>query len=668
MSTNTSAKQVFDFLTTRNFGPETGTKGQDPSQATVISFKFRGSSGRDYGTVTINLGDENQLDVFCADNVGRSMETQDKNEWYRFLEDLKNLAVRNRMSFGIKDINHLKYNMQGMAHAIKESILESWTGNRSTSWQGDPTQARLMIRHKRPMGEGDVRHRHIQNLFVETALGERYRLTTNSLTHGRAMLEHVRRGGNPYDVRGCHINGMVSELAILSRFRRANQGQLLEGDTAQLMEQVNQYHENLKRDVKSLGTARGYQRYFESWQPWDITEQDVVIESLRNLFVKQSIDTRIESALPLLARIQQQGTDMKEANIFEAWATRLVEGTWSLPDTPGQQEQLVELLSEPLMVGADATNATEQLHDLIGDDELFDQLTDLASQDARADCRQLVIDRLQQLDSHPEVRAVLDQLNTNDTAEMNPAAGTPADLGSDESTADDHPDAEPPTERLAEGRLIDEDGETLQHILDRFPHEVKNFEQSGELADDLYDALYDYHSHSGNMPYGVQKARTGDPYSWVADNLEKYLSNGSGHLADTTNDYQIERESAGEYDEYEDPLADILRIAGVPGGERAAPVYAHSDIEPTVDEGEIGAMIGTALAPEAGPLAAMAGDQIGDEVGLEETGWGLEPVPAAMENRSALAGEYGHSGRMRAVSEDVGFLDRLKDLAGLSKN
>ena len=65
---------------------------------------------------------------------------------------------------------------------------------------------------------------------------------------------------------------------------------------------------------------------------------------------------------------------MKEANIFEAWANTLVEGTWALPDTPEKQSQLVELMSTDLPVGADATNATEQLYDLIGDDHLFDQL------------------------------------------------------------------------------------------------------------------------------------------------------------------------------------------------------------------------------------------------------------------------------------------------------
>jgi hypothetical protein len=102
---------------------------------------------------------------------------------------------------------------------------------------------------------------------------------------------------------------------------------------------------------------------------------------------------------------------MKEAHIFEAWANRLVEGTWSTPDTPEKQAQLVELLSKEFPVGADATNATEQLYDLIGDDMLFDQLETLADQNADADARQIVYNRLEELSDDPSIAEVLSQLN-----------------------------------------------------------------------------------------------------------------------------------------------------------------------------------------------------------------------------------------------------------------
>jgi len=55
-----------------------------------------------------------------------------------------------------------------------------------------------------------------------------------------------------------------------------------------------------------------------------------------------------------------------------------------LPETPEQQQRLEDLMSKELIVGPDATNATSQLDDLVGDDILFDHLSDLASRDASA--------------------------------------------------------------------------------------------------------------------------------------------------------------------------------------------------------------------------------------------------------------------------------------------
>jgi hypothetical protein len=69
---------------------------------------------------------------------------------------------------------------------------------------------------------------------------------------------------------------------------------------------------------------------------------------------------------------------MKEAQIFENWINNLSEGTWALPETPEQMEKLNQLMSAELIVGPDATNATELLYDIVGDDELFDILNDLA--------------------------------------------------------------------------------------------------------------------------------------------------------------------------------------------------------------------------------------------------------------------------------------------------
>jgi hypothetical protein len=440
MAQITPSRKLFDLLVSRDFDPEmldsAGKPAADPAEAEIFSFDFRAESGKDYGTVVIMLGDDNNLDVFCSDNVGKTMEDSDKDDWFQFLEQLKHFAVKNFLGFSTKNLNRLRYSMQGQA-AIKEGLFESWQGKRDVSWNAGANESRLMIKHKRALGEGEARFRYVESLFIETAEGERYKLPFRNLTAGKAMLEHVRNGGRPYDLRGQHIAEMVNELTLLSRFKRANSGKLLEGDTVTLVEQVTQYFENLKHNLKSLTTRTGYSTYFESWMPEQPTEQEVVIEGIKHLFVTQSIDQRIEEALPLIARIQQQENAMKEANIFEAWADRLMEGIWQLPDTPEKQATLVELLSQDLPVGADATNAKEQLYDLIGDDILFDQLHDLADRDANADARQVIINRMQEMSDHPEIMKVITSLNIDDKYAMNPPEQTPADLDADEKQVEE---------------------------------------------------------------------------------------------------------------------------------------------------------------------------------------------------------------------------------------
>jgi hypothetical protein len=110
------------------------------------------------------------------------------------------------------------------------------------------------------------------------------------------------------------------------------------------------------------------------------------VEDLKSLFVETRIDPRIEQALPMLARIQKEAQAMKEAEIFESWANRIVEGTWALPETPEQQDELKMLMSQPLPVGADGMNATEQLYGLVGDDVLFDIIGDIAEENPDANC------------------------------------------------------------------------------------------------------------------------------------------------------------------------------------------------------------------------------------------------------------------------------------------
>jgi hypothetical protein len=540
MAIENISQDVADLLATKDYDVKyTDGQGKDssPEEAKTFAFDWVAGSGKNYGTVVIVLGDENDLQLFFGDNLGKTMENpQDKLDWFGseretgFLPELKNFATQHRYTFSPKDINQLKHTMQGMA-AIKEGLFEGYYGTRKISYVGEQTEARLVIKHNRMIGEDDKRYRYVESLFIETAEGERFKLPFVKLSGGRAMLEHVKQGGRPYDIRGQHINEIVSEMAVLSRFNRASQQRVFEGVTQELVETAQHYYSELRGNLQHMATGRGYSQYFESWTPADIGDETALVEDLKTMFIEQTLDARIEAALPTLAKIQQRGTAMKEAQIFENWANGIMEGTWALPDTPEAQAKLNELMSQELIVGPDATNATQQLYDVIGDDQLFDILGDLADQDPRANI-------WDDTDVQARLQELGIQLNTTPEADeqqpVAPAAGQQAPGTAPEQGVAENAELDTMLKYagvpLRESVLTDSTGHTLDHILKRFGKEVSDFKAGGEITDDLYHALYDY--YFDDMPYGTKKARDGDPYEWVSDRLADELGMNEGAAVD----------------------------------------------------------------------------------------------------------------------------------------
>lgn len=641
MAKEAISQDLADFLVTKNFDPEYFDEQGQPAEASdakTIKFDYVSASGKNYGTAVLVITDED-LSFFFGDNLGRGMEPDDKQDWYSFLEQLSDQATSHSITWTPSDISKLKHTLAGIA-AIKEGLFEGYYGTRKISYMGEQTDARLVIKHNRTLGEADKRYRYVESLFIETADQERFKLPFRSLAGGRAMLEHVRQGGRPYDVRGNHITEIVSEMAVLSRFHRAQQNKIYEGVTQELVESAVTYYRNLQDTLKHLGNHRGYVQYFESWTPDSVGEAESLVEDLRNLFVEQSVDARIEAALPTLAKIQQQGMKMKEAQIFENWINQLSEGTWALPDTPEAQEKLNQLMSAELIVGPEAINATEQLYDIIGDDELFDILSDLADRDPRANCwddsdvqRRLAELGIQTPQSTQAEPSDVDQDEAPEVKEDEVSMKNPGKLSNDEykdslnrrygqpdldtsklnKSHQDYYDKNPSFKQsgkeivtpgdgrlasrvvpavsdtkvgripmntpggggmrggggmggggglggrkpgddwrlnmlkledaelarmlkhagvpLQEGVLNDDTGNTWDHLLDRFRHEVEQFKDGGELDSDLYDALFDYYMQHGAMPYGVAKGRTGDPFNWVSDRLADDLGMNENLIA-----------------------------------------------------------------------------------------------------------------------------------------
>ena len=441
---NNASQQIYDLLVTRDFDPKSldsmGKPTVNPSEADLFSFNFS-ANGNEYGTVVILVNGDNDLELFYGDNLGKGMEVGDKGDWYDFLATIRNLAKRHLLTFSLNNMNKLKYQMKSMADLAEGLVLEAWKGQgKNKSYNKQPGNAKVVIQHSRAIGEGEQRFRNIGALFVENAQGERFRMPFRSISGAKAMARHVSEGGTPYDAFGQYISEIVNEINTLGKFIRASRGnQFAQNQQAlSIVEDAVKHYADLKRKAKKMIGKRGYKEIFSTYDPMVVTELDETIESVREVFVNSAVDSRIEEALPILAKIKE--STMKEANQFENWTNQIMEGTWALPETAEDMARLQELMSKPLPCGPDGEYASEQLYDLIGDDSLFDDIGELADKDPDADCRKLVMARAQQLG--------IDNIEFTDT----PASMSMKDdgkLGYDESINENPTDQETASEYQA---------------------------------------------------------------------------------------------------------------------------------------------------------------------------------------------------------------------------
>jgi hypothetical protein len=313
-----ASQDLFDLLVSKDFSVKTlDNKGKpvvDPSEAEMFSFDFE-TANKNYGTVVCLINDNQGLEMYYGDNVGKTMEKDDKDAWYDFLNQMKRFATRNLFQFDLKNMNRLRYSMQGMA-AINEGLFEGWNGTKMTSYNDKRKNVRLKIVHDKPMEETDQRWRAVKTMFIETPEGERFKLPFKSTSAGKAMTRHVIEGGNPYDAFGNHIVDIVRETNALARFLRGKTRQVTEDhEDYELVQELKERYKTLRKRIKQVTGKRGYHAYKESWDPAQIEEG--IVGKLAKRLGKAALKHGGKIAVPaaigtMIAMNDPQDTDKKE--------------------------------------------------------------------------------------------------------------------------------------------------------------------------------------------------------------------------------------------------------------------------------------------------------------------------------------------------------------------
>lgn len=433
------ADNLFEKIRSRfdgvSLGDENAKATQDPEQARFFNFDFQ-IEGEAIGNVTISLIDEKSMKVyFGKDITDRLAELAEEgvdhsNEWYDFLRGLRMFAKRNMLSFDTRDVTKSNLQLKDIKQQSKAdstiasdeiNMTESRMYGTSRHSFADVGNCKLRVVHTDSIDEEKrgARSRHIEAIFIETPRGERFRMDHTNMNGAAALANHLSNGGDHNDEIAEAIGSMVSEMGNMSHFVRSVKRRTdLDDETSQMAQAAVGRYGELKDHLKRLRSPRHYAEFVENYMPETAAEDEYDVDALRERFVKKLYDERFDQALPYVYRAhkkQMEALNSPMAEEFETWANEVTEGTWAMPEEDMEVEELAELLANPLLVGVNGDDATSALYNLIGDDQLFDDITELANiKGEDYDCR-------------PEVLKWVEEHMPNILAQVTPQPEEPAE-------------------------------------------------------------------------------------------------------------------------------------------------------------------------------------------------------------------------------------------------
>jgi len=404
---NSIAEALFDKLRSRfdriSLGDEKARATDDSSLARFYNFDYS-VNGNEFGNVTVSIIDDQSLKIYFSKELSNNLSKEEQDDWFTFLKEMRRFARRNLLTFDTRDINRSSLNLRdikqqttsGNWQSNEIDIQESkMYGTRKKSYD-HVGETRLIIRHRTEVDEDKrgARSRNIDVIFVENNLGERFRLPFTNMRAARAVGQHVAHGGMISDDRTKEIYAIVEEMQQLSKFLRATRNieAFEDSEVPSLVECARERYYECRKSLDRMSTPKGYQAFWEDYMAPEMVEMEDE-EALKERFTKRFIDQRIEEALPYVYKAFANRPAI-EANTteFENWADKLTEGTWALPESDEDVEKFKRIFAKPIQFGPEGNDATSAMYDILGDDELFDDIADMAEvKGPEADARPTIV-------------------------------------------------------------------------------------------------------------------------------------------------------------------------------------------------------------------------------------------------------------------------------------
>ena len=278
--------------------PIDGKEHRD-GDARKISFDFTNRrNGEKLTNVSISLSDADQKPALL---VLWNKNPRDSS-WVDFLDELGDFAQSHSLDFKLQ--NPSQSNLDKRDPIGEGNMNESrLSGTSRTSYQ-EIGEAKIIVRHNQPVNYNapNGRTQHIERIFIENAVGERYAYPVKHLNGARALAQHVSQGGTPYDDIGKHVVSLSEELAKLRFFKNyVDRSEVISEAMGTIHSKVIERIEQIKKEVHTLQSPKNYALFKESFtsRPSRVVPEDILNDWVDRLTVR-SFNEELKAVFPYI--------------------------------------------------------------------------------------------------------------------------------------------------------------------------------------------------------------------------------------------------------------------------------------------------------------------------------------------------------------------------------
>lgn len=443
------AKELYGKIQTRfpsiKIGDENATvlsKKEDIPNARFFEFEYE-EGNVPLGTIAITLDATDGIIVQVSGDLVNDGSNGTYHNAYKFIRSFRQFAKDRLLNFDIQNIgksNLDKRDYEFQAKKKEPTIMENKLfGTSKISYQ-NLGEARLIIKHSQHINPDLAAGRtmHIESIYIENADGERFKYPFKHLNGARALAEHVKNGGNPYDSIGKYVTGLSEELAHLRKFKGYVTRQPMVSEAmGTVTDRVIERMEQIKKEIQHLQRPAFYQEFAENF----MEKEEVLIpeEMVNNLIDRLTVRTfneELKAVFPYIYNLidesdipvcdltsddllsetrcpdcyqdpcvcedmydDQIKENFSELDNFETFMEAITDGNGLFsPNREVQQtaiDELNDLLSSELTGGPNGVNAIDSLKGIIDDPEFLDELANI---DPDLDVRPLIQQFVQHVD------------------------------------------------------------------------------------------------------------------------------------------------------------------------------------------------------------------------------------------------------------------------------